>query len=87
MPPVAPAPAISRTDVAMAPPALIGIAVQQTPGGPIRTGVFMTADGGLEFAETGQSVEGGRFRISDVTAAGAVLVNLKTGATARLSLQ
>lgn len=71
----------------MAPPALIGIAAYETPGGRTRTAVFMTADGALELAETGQRAGGGRFRIAEVTAAGAVLVNLKTGATVHLSLQ
>jgi hypothetical protein len=85
--PVESAPSISPTDEAAAPPALVGIAVQETPNGRARTAVFMTTDGEVEFAQTGLSVGGGRFRISNVTADGAVLVNLKTGAIARLSLQ
>lgn len=77
---------IAATDDAVA-PALVGLAEQETVRGPARTAVFVARDGTVEFAGLGEHVGGGRFRISDVTADGVVLVNLKTGATARVVLQ
>lgn len=77
---------VAAADDAVA-PALVGIAEQATSRGPARTAVFLTRDGGVEFAGAGDPVGDGRFRLSDVTADGAVLMNLKTGATARVVLQ
>lgn len=78
---------IGTTDDSAAVFALVGIAVEETAVGPARTGVFLTADGDVQFAGTGQSVGAGRFRVSEISTHAVVLICSTTGVSRRLVLQ
>jgi hypothetical protein len=66
--------------------ALIGLAEDESPEGPVRTAIISTGTGELFFVKAGELI-GARYRVQRIGADALELIDLTTGAVRRLALR